>query len=208
MTSSDAETSSEDDLSKLKESVDQHFLKADLYDKNSTTCNETTKTSSSQPPASLRRNVDAEDEALNLFHVTPEFQNYVAKHLADKLEKDLKHLEVAVPTIQETKPKRKAKGIKLLHSSLHKLKVPKCNDSDVYEVSIHNAKVNKKLHDFDEEAHEELCKMVAVDGQDILSKKDVKYWSNRSKAEVFSYKKVKRGKYQYQEKPFVSVTYK
>lgn len=75
---------------------------------------------------------------------------------------------------------------------------PKQNEQ-VNEVIAHRKKVKRKR---DLVATDEMLKSVAVSPEYILSKQETKSWSNRSKAEVFSYKKNKAGKFEIIEREF------
>lgn len=78
-------------------------------------------------------------------------------------------------------------GIKLLGDSKYFLKEL---DEDLLNYNEHNRKQKRKKK-FDDRLNEERCKMVTVSGGEILAKVDTKYWSNRSKAKVYLYKKDK-----------------
>lgn len=139
---------------------------------------------------SLRKSQD-EDEQFNVFHVTPEFQTYVAKQLSSILEK---RLQKELRTADDVEPERKKikSYVKLFRDSKHFLKI-----TDKYEVPVNLKKPNTKKYlnkKIDIGVKEEILKQIAVNPEDILNKTDTKFWSNRTKSnKVFNYKRVSDG---------------
>ncbi|XP_044267899.1 protein CUSTOS-like [Tribolium madens] len=171
-------SSEDEDLDKLREAADDQFLNNALYNK--------TKSKSEEPQntkqESLRRSKD-EDDQFNLFRVSPEFQNYVAKHLSQILDKMLKDRFETKNYENFIKPKRRKSRIKLLRDSPHYISVkirkvmPQVKKSEVEDESDNEAKF----------------RTVVVSPDDILSKKDTKHWSTRSKAPVYTYYQTEQG---------------
>lgn len=122
-----------------------------------------------------------------MLNVTPQFQDYVAKQLSTILEDYLqKRLcdKSSIPNLQ--KQKRKA-GVKLF---THSTKFIKLHKSNFINGNNQHNKANK-IHKEDDSDNELKCSQVAINGNDIINKKDVQSWSGRSKAIVYSYKKSK-----------------
>lgn len=131
---------------------------------------------------SLRRSKD-EDEQFNLFRVSPEFRNYVAKYLSSLMDKILKERLETNNYDNYIKPKRRKSRIRLLRDSPHFISLK------TKEIT----QIKKKNESDDEVDVFDKCRAVAVNPDDILSQKETKYWSTRSKAPVFSYCKTDEG---------------
>lgn len=152
---------------------------------------EHTEPSEKKLPPSLRK-VQDEDEQFNLFRVTPEFQNHVAKHLSKALEQKLQKLLTSATHIDNIPRKKRRKScVKLFKSSKKFLKIDKNNIEDTS--SDKTNLVHRPFSKVGEQVDETLLKQVAVDPQAILSKKDTKFWSNRSKAPIYNYRKSSEG---------------
>ncbi|EFA03353.1 hypothetical protein TcasGA2_TC013338 [Tribolium castaneum] len=174
-----SDSSEDEDLDKLREAADSQLLNNALYNKTEPKLEEPPNTK----PQSLRRSKD-EDEQFNLFRVSPEFQNYVAKHLSQILDKLLKERLETKNYENYVKPKRRKSGIKLLRDSVH------CISVKTRDVA---PQVKKRQVEEDESDNEAKFRAVAVSADDILSKKDTKHWSTRSKAPVYAYYKTQQG---------------
>lgn len=98
-------------------------------------------------------------------------------------------------TPEVPRKKRKKGGVKLLSDSKYFLEVTEKSTTEDTESTRHNvlAKSLKNKNKIDSEVTKDLLKQVAISAEDILSKKEVKNWSKRSKAAVFHYKKTKNG---------------
>ncbi|CAG9770079.1 unnamed protein product [Ceutorhynchus assimilis] len=187
-------SSDDENLDNLKEAVDPQFFNDSLYKKKGNLdhhLTEPTGTSKTNARPSLRKQQD-DDEQFNLFRVTPEFQNYVAKHLSKTLEEELQKVLKSVKDTCLKKKARKSGGIKLLSNSEKFLRIDKSssvNNRSLESAQLVRKKILKKVEDIDEAE----LKRVVVEPADILSKKDTKCWSTRSKAPIFNYKKNSEG---------------
>lgn len=147
---------------------------------------------------SLRNTNNDDDDQFSTFKVTPQFQNYVARHLEKMLEESLSKQLKSYPSNAEDIPKRKRKKcrIKLLSDSKHCLKVTDQNVDNTELVNSINAKNAKyrmnKNYDSDEDLDK--FKTVAVSPETILAQTEVSHWAKRRKRQVFAYKKLKDGK--------------
>lgn len=136
---------------------------------------------------SLRKNKD-DDEQFNILGVTPEFQNYIAKHLSIILDKKLERVTKSKFTNQKYLKSNTAGGIKLFSSSTIFI------EDSVAEFNVKRACFKKQQKNFQKLiVDKDDFKNLAVSAEQILLKEDLKYWSNRSKGQVFSYKKNKNG---------------
>lgn len=147
------------------------------------------KTSEKQANASLRKCKD-ENEQFNTLGVTPEFQKYIGKQLSAILDEKLE--KIIKSKVSNEKPvngnNQTAGGIKLFSDSEYFLELNENQvDGNIKHVK-NTRKLTKKL-----QINEEDLKSLAVSGEAILKKEDLKYWSNRTKGKVFSYKKVNNG---------------
>ncbi|XP_076257077.1 uncharacterized protein LOC143194285 [Rhynchophorus ferrugineus] len=186
-----SDSSDEENLDLLIEAADFQFINDSMFnDKRTKPVISTKSVYEQEVLPSLRRSQD-EYEQFNIFHVTPEFQSYVAKQLSAILEK---RLEQELTTVDDIEPERKKTKsyVKLFSDSKHFLKI-----KDKYKVPVNPKKTNtekdlkKKV---DTEISEEILKQVAVNPEDILNKTDTKFWSNRSKSnKVFNYKRSSDG---------------
>lgn len=139
------------------------------------------ETSNKQVNVSLRKCRD-EDEQFNTFGVTPEFQKYIGKHLSVILDAKLGNITKSkvsnkIPIKNETQT---IGGIKLFSDSEHFLDQVESNNKYVKNTRKYSGKVQISEKDF---------KNLAVSGEAILKKEDLKYWSKRTKGKVFSYRK-------------------
>lgn len=152
-----------------------------------------------EKPISLRITKD-ENEQFNFLKVTPEFRNFVAKHLTklldNKLERELEYDAYN----REIKRKRKNSGVRLFSHSKKLLKVGE-NLTRNINLCTNKTRINTVLKQ-DIVATDEDLRILAVSGEYILSKKDTEPWSNRSKSETFTYKKNKNGKLEIIEPKF------
>lgn len=133
------------------------------------------------------RNSKDEDAQFNIFGVTPEFQKYIGKHLSAILDKKLE--KCIESEIFNGKPIEKhiSGGIKLFSNSENFLETPEYQSDS--NINLRNRK--KPLEKLP--INKEDLKNLAVSGEAILQKEDLKYWSTRTKGKVFSYKKIDNG---------------
>ncbi|KAG5897833.1 hypothetical protein JTB14_011833 [Gonioctena quinquepunctata] len=104
-------SSSEDEnVELLKEAQDNQFLKDCMFSGKQEKLN-----SAIEKTVSLRKTTD--DDDYNIFKVTAEFRDYVAKNLSLLLEKNLKRNLEYIASDEVTKKRRKHGGIKLFSNS-------------------------------------------------------------------------------------------
>lgn len=190
-----SDSSDNEDLELLREAQDTQFLKENLYSQDKDRTSEEVQ----EKPISLRITKD-ENEQFNFLKVTPEFRNFVAKHLTklldNKLERELEYDAYN----REIKRKRKNSGVRLFSHSKKLLKVGE-NLTRNINLCTNKTRINTVLKQ-DIVATDEDLRILAVSGEYILSKKDTEHWSNRSKSETFTYKKNKNGKLEIIEPKF------
>lgn len=154
------------------------------------------KASFSAPKLPSLRNKQDENDQFNSLQVTPAFREYVAKQLSAILEKELAESLIEFPDCDFKQNKRKSR-VKLFKNSVSYLKVPKTSESQQSVAGVARKPIRKrKIIDEDEplsDDEENKIKTVAVSSKQILNKEDTRFWSNRSKAPVFSYKKSPTG---------------
>lgn len=139
---------------------------------------------------SLRQNVIKEDydDRLEISH---EARMYISKKLSEVLDIKLKKIISYDNQIQdddanddESNMKQNIKSrVKLFNNSKHYIKLKKPEET-----------VQKRRKIEDAIDNEDNCKMVAISGEDVMSRRDVKHWSTRTKAKVFAYKMDTNGK--------------
>lgn len=129
---------------------------------------------------SLRKTIVKDD--FNLFKITPEFRNHVAKHLSHLLDEKVNNfISTDCNSVKKQETQETKGGIKLFNSSNEFIKL---NEPE----PLHPIKKKMKVVEKDQM---EKLKDVAITMKDI--EKEVKYWSNRSKAPIFKYKQNKNG---------------
>lgn len=143
------------------------------------------ETSNKQINVSLR-NCRDEVEQFNTFGVTPEFQKYIGKHLSVILDEKLGNITKSkvsnkISVKNETQP---IGGIKLFSDSEHFLELKESQVESKNKYVKKTRKYSAKL-----QITEKDFKNLAVSGEAILKKEDLKYWSKRTKGKVFFYKK-------------------
>lgn len=142
------------------------------------------------------RNKQDENDRFNLLQVTPAFQKYVAKQLSAILEKKLSKNLIECPNNVFKQAKNKSR-VKLFKNSASYLKVSKTYESQQIACSAKRKQIKKRKivneYESSSEDEENKLKTAAVSPEDILNKKDVQFWSKRSKASVFRYKKTTTG---------------
>ncbi|XP_057670271.1 protein CUSTOS-like [Diorhabda carinulata] len=187
--------SSDEDLALIKEAQDPQFFKENLY---SSIQESKEKLQPVVELASLRKTVD-ENEQFNFLKVTPEFQKYVAKQLSFILDKQLeKNINYAVEDKVDRKKKKTTSGVKLFYNSDKLLKAGKSEELPI-EKPVKKFAVKRNIL-----VKEEDLKSITVSGAEILSQKDIKYWSNRTKSKkLFNYKQDKNGTLQLVESKFI-----
>lgn len=155
-----------------------------------------------EKPKSLRYQ-NEEDDQFNNLNVTPEFQNFVAKRLSKFLEEQLTSRMHNSPYVKKKKRKRFKTGVRLFRNSKDYLDVTEVeNEINVQLSNVTKPTITKRNCDPDlNNESNKICE-AAVSPEDILSKKEVQHWSNRSKAPVFRYKKTSSGELQYIEPEF------
>lgn len=129
------------------------------------------------------RKCKEENVQIKLSGITPEFQEYLAKYLSIILEEKLEKSTECVISNKKKKKKCRVGGIKLFSSSNNFI------EFTGFEVNINKYSKNKKKHLKEIPVSKEDFKNLAVSGNTILQKEDVKYWSNRNKGKVFCYRK-------------------
>ncbi|XP_056647536.1 protein CUSTOS-like [Diorhabda sublineata] len=187
--------SSDEDLALIREAQDPQFFKENLY---SSIQESKEKLQPVVELASLRKTVD-ENEQFNFLKVTPEFQKYVAKQLSFILDKQLeKNINYAVEDKVDRKKKKTTSGVKLFYNSDKLLKAGKSEELPI-DQPVKKFVVKRNIL-----VKEEDLKSITVSGAEILSQKDIKYWSNRTKSKkLFNYKQDKNGTLQLVESKFI-----
>jgi hypothetical protein len=197
-----SDSSDDEDLSKFREAADSQFIRDSMFDKSKCAykvrlseffCNcvfilaKISEERKIEKPQSLRRNKD-DEEQFNVVRVSPEFRDHVAKHLSNMLEELLQKKLSHKTTNYDSyiKPKRRKSGIKLFRDSSHYVKLK--SKAETVPVKKNNT---KKTENSDED--DEKFKCVAVHATDILTQKETKHWSTRSKAPVYAYTQTKNG---------------
>lgn len=185
-----SDSSDEENLDLLKEAQDAQFINDSMFSDSPT---KSTGAYPKKPLPSLRKTRN--EQAHFDLKVTPEFRNYVAKQLTNILDRklskkftDLQFQETEVPRNRQEKG-----GVKLLSDSKYFLEVSDEIVTQKKASVAHNIKAKSLKNSNHSEVSEDLLKEVAVSAEDILSKKEVKHWSQRSKAPVFRYKRTKNG---------------
>lgn len=202
--SSSSSSDDETNLDLLREAADSEFMKDSLY-KNDNSISldskngEKAKTSLEEKQKSLRKIYD-DDEQFNFLNVTPGFRKHIAKRLSSYLEeqlsKKLSKVEDDLP-LEVQKNNNHKSGIKLFKNS------SECIVDIDEEVSGVTMKVRRKerikrkvpsgCDGTSSEDEDSKVRKVAVSPTQILNGSEIKHWSNRSKAEVFRYRKTKAG---------------
>ncbi|XP_030747597.1 uncharacterized protein LOC115876061 [Sitophilus oryzae] len=179
-----SDNSDDENIDLLREATDFEFINDSMFaNKSGESVIKVNKLSETQQFPSLRLSKD-ENEQFNLFHVTPEFQNYVARQLTKILDK---YLEDKIQNIEYSEiPKRKKyrSGVRLFSDSRHFLE----EDKSTFKHHHNSGKKFNRKQDSGQCISKNILKVVAVDPETILSKQETKYWSNRSKAQIFRYK--------------------
>nr|CAH7727003.1 unnamed protein product [Callosobruchus chinensis] len=187
-----SDSSDDENLEFLKEAQDNQFINDSMFGDNK---KENKVTQSETLPASLRKSKD-EDEQFNLFKVTPQFRQHVAKHLDRILDSSLKYKELKVADeTYKKKTKQCCGGVKLFSSSERVLDLLDAEKKrpEVHEIdSLKRADRYRKLK---VKVDEESLREVVVTGEDILSRESTKQWSRRGKAPIFEYKKQENGQF-------------
>lgn len=210
MSSSSSSSEDEANLDLLREAADSEFMKDSLYKGTSVKVfifirvynlifldsknGVKTKDLSEEKPKSLRKIYD-EDEQFNFLKVTPGFQHHIAKRLSSYLEERLsKKMSKVEDDLPANYHKRNC-GIKLFKNSSDYIN--NIEQSSGVTVKVRRKERNKRKveSDCDTSSEDEDSKVrkVAVSATQILNGSETKHWSNRSKAEVFRYRKTKTG---------------
>lgn len=182
MSDSTSDSDFEDEnLARMRESVDADLLTDGLF--NGKNCTNDIDVIVKQP--SLRLEKSEED---NWIKTTPAFRTYVAKLLIKQLDpildKDLVNLSIANNTTNKTKTVKSR--VKLFKASKKCIKT---------EENLEKPVKRRFVPELNYEELENTCKLVAIDGLDILGKAETKAWSTRTKAPVTKYTKLKDGNY-------------
>uniref|UniRef100_A0A1B6JJH1 Protein CUSTOS n=1 Tax=Homalodisca liturata TaxID=320908 RepID=A0A1B6JJH1_9HEMI len=178
----DDDTSSDEDRSKFLQAVDKQFINDDWYSRKTSTTDNLESKAETLPPS--LRNTDNEqyDQSTVIgLKVTPEFQNYVAKHLSILIDKQLKEVELTKPKREKKLNKKKKKGVRLLHSSSSFLDA---EDPEDYSV-VHNAKRRFRPEvevDSDEESAR--VRETAVSADWVVNGEATKGWVKITKGEM------------------------
>lgn len=153
---------------------------------------ELSKESSKKEVIESLRKSNVEDAQFNIFGVTPEFQRYISKQLSEILDRKLKKITEFAICNEKPIENPTEGGIKLFSNSENFLETVEYH-------SNHSRKFSQKKY-FDRlSVNEKNLAGIAVSGEAILQKHDLKYWSKRTKGKVFCYKKVKNGQLMLQE---------
>lgn len=129
-----------------------------------------------------------EYDQFRVFNVTPEFQKYVGNALSKKMDQYLS--ENLVECSEKRRKRRKIENcVKLLSSSKHPMDI----DCDNFENPGNTPSVRPKTKKQKIVISESELKSIVISGEDVLNKKGTEYWSNRSKAPVYTYIKNKDG---------------
>ena len=141
---------------------------------------------------SLRPSQEDEIDQFNSLNVTPEFQQYIGKCLNTILEKQLRTVMVENLTKCGPKVKNVKSHVKLFSDSKDYVELI---DEPAEKITRRRPKIQKrKLSGDDSSGDEERkVKTVAVSPEHVLNKIDTKFWSSRSKAEVFHYRQCSNG---------------
>lgn len=83
-----------------------------------------------------------------------------------------------------TKPIKPQGGIKLFKNSSKYVKISETTSNIQMKKPCNTKKPCEEVID-----NSEKLKSIVITGQDILNQKEVKFWSNRSKAPIYKYKK-------------------
>lgn len=191
--SENLDSSSEDeDLVRLKESIDTNFISDNLFkqagskDKQKTT---------PEIPKSLRPVKEDFNSQFSMLKVTPEFQKYVAKQLAKILEASLqKRLsDLSENPVKRLKRKRIKDRVKLLSNSEMFLDVTADLKENLVNRGIENRPEIIPRDVINEEEQKDRLKSVVVNGNYILSQEELKTWAprNKTKYNVTHYKQNK-----------------
>ncbi|KAJ8957896.1 hypothetical protein NQ318_001892 [Aromia moschata] len=165
-----SDSSDEDNLEFLKEAQDSQFINDSMFSEN--------------PEKSAKKPSDARKEEL-----LPSLRT------CEDEDGQFNFFKVDVKVDETHGKKREKSRVKLLSESKHFLKAskeqPELSKAVPEQVNLNRTERYKKLK---VDIPEKLLKEVAVTPEDILSRKEVKTWSNRSKAPVFRYKKSENDK--------------
>uniref|UniRef100_A0A6P7F842 Protein CUSTOS n=1 Tax=Diabrotica virgifera virgifera TaxID=50390 RepID=A0A6P7F842_DIAVI len=189
-------SSDDENLELLKEAQDSQFLQENLYSEKK----DFIKPETQNIPASLRQKED-ENEQFNNFKITPECQEYIAKHLCLLLDKKLENEFKYATDDTEVKSKRKKiGGVKLFSKSEKPIKIEKLPSNIV---ALTFKPVNRTVTKYSAPVNLDDLRAITVSGKDILLQKDIKHWSNRTKSsKFFQYKQTNNGTLELQEQPF------
>ncbi|KDR22463.1 uncharacterized protein LOC110826880 isoform X2 [Zootermopsis nevadensis] len=179
-TMSTSDTSSEENFDMLREAADGQFINDSMFTSNRTdsgTHKEHNGTSKQKKPASLRPQLDTEQQ-FNELHVTPEFQAFVAKHLVRIIDRQLDEFHVDGSTCfgqngdTEGQP---SGGIRLFGSSSSYLSA---------ETTAPHKKEKRRGVQEEDEHELEKCKTVAVSPEWVISRKNTFGWEKPNKGEL------------------------
>ncbi|XP_047510913.1 uncharacterized protein LOC125053560 [Pieris napi] len=171
-----SDSSEEEDLSRFKEVVDTSFTN-DIKPAYNTTPEVKKKS----------ERYLADSTHYNDVKVPKELQIQIGKKISSIISRTVEFVD-----IEPKKIKRKIKGgVRLFSDSDDYLS---CHEAEDKFTQNHNVKA-KKLKQIKEcvEIDEEVIKSVAVSGEYVLSKEEIKCWKSRRKEKVFKYKSNGKG---------------
>ncbi|XP_050429450.1 protein CUSTOS-like [Adelges cooleyi] len=176
------DSSSEDEITKriLQDSIDNDLLTNDMYTSNSKKQkikNTTDKTVSAvQFKPSLRHIIEDEGHDYNFIKVTPEFQNFVAKHL-------FKHLESEI--VEKKHKKKKTCSAENIQKGIHLFKgSATLIDNVTFQPTLRTHRKKAQQHRDDERLILERASEVAVSTEQVLNREEVKHWAKVTKGKV------------------------
>ncbi|KPJ12963.1 hypothetical protein RR48_05165 [Papilio machaon] len=177
-----SDSSSEEDLSRFQEVVDNSFIKS---------VNTSTRigTTSSYGDQKLRSERYLEEAGhYNDVKVSNELQKRIAAKVSEIINRNLIFIDVEPPKM---KRETFVGGVKLFKDSKDLLS---CEDVRDTATERHNElarNIRKRKCLIDEEALDERDKIksAAVSGEQVLSQDDTKYWKSRRREKIFKYRR-------------------
>ncbi|XP_011706149.1 PREDICTED: uncharacterized protein LOC105461348 isoform X2 [Wasmannia auropunctata] len=185
----DLSSSEDEDISILKEAIDQEFFTDNLYStRKAKVISQSANTNKLDENYSLRTS-SKEDKFTN-FGVTATFQSFIAKKLDEILDRtiELESSETINCCGKQRQRKHNNFGIKLLNTSKKLLTV---KVGEEYTEKEKRSKRNRQIAEDDEALSK--FREAAIDAEYILSQVDTKAWVNKRPEPEFKYKRLKNG---------------
>ncbi|XP_059051749.1 uncharacterized protein LOC131846453 [Achroia grisella] len=184
-----SDTSEDEDLSRFKEAVDNSFVK--MIDTTRGTC----VTNSEEKDMSKLKSERYLEVAshYNDVKVPEELQRQIGAKISKIIDRNIKFVDIEQNGIK----KRKIKGgVKLFKDSDSFLSCEDVKDTYTEKHNAESKNMKKKRRTIEDSADNELDKIsaVAVSGEYVLSKEEIKCWKSRRKEKVFKYKKQDKSK--------------